>query len=376
MTASIPFVDLKSQYARLKARIDARVSAVLDHGQFILGPEVEELESALAGFSGAGHAVGVSNGTDALIIALLAKGVGRGDAVFVPAFTFHATAEAVVAVGATPVFCDVHPRTFNLDPADLTRRIERTTAAGRWTPRAVIAVDLFGQPADYPALLSVAAKHDLFVLADAAQSFGGALGRTRVGRLAPVTATSFYPSKPLGAYGDAGAVLTDDADLAARLRSIRVHGKDGDETAVRFGLNARLDTLQAAILLVKLEALAGEIAAREAIARSYDEALAGLVETPTRLPGSVSAWAQYAILVDRRDAVARALADRGIPTRVYYQTPVHLHPAFAEFGDGRRSLPVAEALGGRVLCLPIHPDLDPTRLARVCAEVSRVVQRR
>jgi dTDP-4-amino-4,6-dideoxygalactose transaminase len=376
MTSPIPFVDLNAQYARLKQQISARIGAVLDHGQFILGPEVEELESALARFSGASHAIGVSNGTDALIIALLAKRVGRGDAVFLPTFTFHATAEAVVAVGATPVFCDVHPRTFNLDPADLAERIEDALRVGRWTPRAVIAVDLFGQPADYPALLPIAAKHDLFVLADAAQSFGGALGRTRVGRLAPVTATSFYPSKPLGAYGDAGAVLTDDADVAGLVRSIRVHGKDVDETPVRFGLNARLDTLQAAILLVKLEALADEIAAREAIARCYDEAFADLVEIPIRIPGAASAWAQYAILADRRDAVAQALAERGIPTRVYYPTPVHLQPAFREFGDGPGSLPVAEALGRRVLCLPIHPDLDPASVARVCTGVSAAVQRR
>jgi dTDP-4-amino-4,6-dideoxygalactose transaminase len=374
MSGPLAFVDLKAQYARLKPRIEARLRAVLDHGQFILGPEVGELELALGRFAGARHVVGVSNGTDALIMGLLAEGIGPGDAVFVPAFTFHATAEAVVDVGATPVFCDVHPRTFNLDAADLASRIGRTAAAGRLTPRAVIPVDLFGQPADYPAIGRVAAQHGLFVLADAAQSFGGALGGTPVGRLAPVTATSFYPSKPLGAYGDAGAIFTDDAETAARLRSIRVHGQDGDGATVRCGLNARLDTLQAAVLLAKLEALGAEIAAREAIARCYDEAFAGLAETPLRISGAASAWAQYAILVDARDRVARALAERGIPTRVYYQTPVHLMPAFRQFGEGAGSLPVAESLGSRMLCLPMHPDLDGDGIARVCAGVAAAVR--
>jgi len=254
---TIPFVDLKAQQQRLKGRIEARIGAVLDHCEFILGPEVTELEAALVRFTGAAHAIGVSSGTDALLIALMAEGIGAGAAVFMPAFGFAATAEVVLALGAEPVFVDVEPQSFNIDAEDLDRRIGAVLTAGRLTPAAVIPVDLFGLPADYAAIENVAGRHRLLVLADAAQSFGGGIGEVPVGRLAPVTATSFYPSKPLGCYGDGGAIFTGDDERAARMRAIRVHGQGADRSdIVRLGVNGRLDTIQAAILLAKLEVFA------------------------------------------------------------------------------------------------------------------------
>lgn len=356
---AIEFAGLKAQYRHLKPEIDARIAAVLDHGRFILGPEVAELEAALAAFAGAAHAVAVSSGTDALVMALMAEGVGPGDAVFVPAFTFTATAEVALLLGATPVFVDVDARTFNIDPQDLERRLASVVAEGRLRPRAVIAVDLFGLPADYPTLSDLCSRHDLFLLADAAQSFGARFGGKRAGTLAPVTATSFFPAKPLGAYGDGGALLTDDGDRAERFRSIRAHGKgDAKYDIVRLGLNARLDTIQAAILLAKLTVFPDELTAREALARRYDAALGSLVTVPIRPPGAESTWAQYSILVDVRDRLAAALGERGIPTAVYYPRPLHQQPAYAEFGDGPGSLPVAEALCARIISLPMHAYLD------------------
>lgn len=268
-SAKVVMVDLKAQYARLKPAIDARIARVLDHGQFILGPEVEELEEALAARAGARHCVTVSSGTDALLAALMADGVGSGDAVFVPAFTFPATAEVVCLLGASPVFVDVDPRSFNVDPDDLDRRITETVQKADLRPRAVIAVDLYGLPADYARLGEICETHDLFLLADAAQSFGAALNGRPVGSLAPATAISFFPAKPLGGYGDGGAILTDDDARAALYRSIRAHGKGSAKYEIeRVGLNARLDTIQAAILLAKLEAFDDELAARERVAHA------------------------------------------------------------------------------------------------------------
>ncbi len=369
-TRRIELNDLGAQYARLKPRIDARISAVLEHGRFILGPEVAEFETALAAFAGAGYAVGVASGTDALLIALMAEGIGPGDAVFLPAFTFTATAEVVVQCGAEPVFCDVDPRDFTIDTGDLERRIAALAGRGRLVPRAVIAVDLFGLPADYDAIGRIAAEHDLFILADAAQSFGGRLGERRVGTLAPATATSFFPAKPLGCYGDGGALLTDDAERAALYRSIRAHGRgEAKYDIARIGLNSRLDTLQAAILLAKLEVFEEELAARTRLARLYDVGLGDAVTTPVRVPGRHSAWAQYAILVENRDAVAAALAADNVASAVYYPRPMHLQPAYARFGDGPGSLPVSEDLCRRILCLPMHAYLDETDAERVVATV-------
>ena len=372
--ADLPFVDLKAQQRRLKGRIEARIGAVLDHCEFILGPEVIELEAALARFTGAAHAIGVSSGTDALLIALMAEGIGAGAAVFMPAFGFAATAEGALALGAEPVFVDVEPESFNIDAQDLERRIALVAKEGRLTPAAVMPVDLFGLPADYAALDGIAGRHGLLVLADAAQSFGGAIGGVPVGRLAPVTATSFYPSKPLGCYGDGGAIITGDDERAARIRSVRVHGQGADRSdIVRLGVNGRLDTLQAAILLAKLEVFAEELAARSTVAALYDQGLKDLVATPARIPGRQSAWAVYSILTDRRDRVRQALAGEGIPTMIYYPRPLHLQPAFERFGDGIGSLPVSEGLSAKILSLPFHPYMDRDVAERIIDAVARAL---
>ena len=371
---TIPFVDLKAQQQRLKGRIEARIAAVLDHCEFILGPEVTELEAALVRFTGAAHAIGVSSGTDALLIALMAEGIGAGAAVFMPAFGFAATAEVALALGAEPVFVDVEPQSFNIDAQDLERRIGAVLTAGRLTPAAVMPVDLFGLPADYAAIENVAGRHRLLVLADAAQSFGGGIGEVPVGRLAPVTATSFYPSKPLGCYGDGGAIITGDDERAARMRAIRVHGQGADRSdIVRLGVNGRLDTIQAAILLAKLEVFAEELAARESLAALYDQGLKDLVATPARVPGRRCAWAVYSILTDRRDHLRQALAGEGIPTMIYYPRPLHLQPAFERFGDGMGSLPVSEGLSAKILSLPIHPYMDRDVAERIIDAVARAL---
>lgn len=370
----IDFAGLKAQYARLKPEIARRIQAVLDHGQFILGPEVAELEKALARRVGVRHAVGVSSGTDALIMALMAEGVGAGDAVFVPSFTFTASAEVVLLLGATPVFVEVDARTFNIDTADLDRRVTAVAREGKLLPRAVIAVDLFGQPADYGALEVLCRRHALFLIADAAQSYGAKLGNRAVGALAPATAASFFPAKPLGAYGDGGALFTDDDERAVHYRSIRAHGKGNDKyDIVRIGLNARLDTLQAAILMAKLSVFDDELAARERLARFYDSRLRDVVEIPRRVPDSASAWAQYCILVDQRDAVAKSLKEAGVPTAVYYPRPMHLQTAYARFGEGPGSLPVSERLSERILALPMNPYLDDVGAEHVSAAVRRAI---
>ncbi len=362
----VPLFDPRGQVGRLRAEIDARVARVLDHGQYILGPEVGEFEERLADRAGVAHAVTLGNGTDALTLALLAEGIGPGDAVFVPSFTFVATAGAVVAAGARPVFCDVDPASFNLDAEDLARRAARPPDGLR--PRAVIPVDLFGQPADYAAIGDVASAHGLSVLADAAQSFGGAREGAPVGSLARVSATSFYPTKPLGGVGDGGALLTADAELARRLRAIRVHG--GGEIA---GQNSRLDTLQAAVLLAKLATFEADLERRAAVAARYDAAFAGLVGRQICPPGTLTAHAVYAVLVARRDAVQAALTDRGIAHRAYYATPLHLMPAMRPFSEGAGSLPVTERLSAEILALPLHAELSDEQAARVIEAVVAAV---
>jgi dTDP-4-amino-4,6-dideoxygalactose transaminase len=362
----IPFLDLKAQQARIAPELRRRIDAVLAHCQFVLGPEVAELEAALAAFCGAAHCVAVSSGTDALQIALMAEGIGRGDAVFLPAFTYTATAEVPLLLGATPVFVDVDPATFQIDPAALAARIAGLGRGLR--PRALIGVDLFGQPADWPALSAIADRYELYTLDDCAQSFGAALGGRRLGTAADATATSFFPSKPLGAYGDGGALFTESAERAALFRSLRTHGEGTTRYEVlRTGVNGRLDTLQAAILLAKLSVFEAELAARARIAAAYDARLAGAVTIPARVPDSDSAWAIYAILL--RDAAQRAqvqagLRARGIPTAIYYPLPLHHQPAYRDHHDGA-ALPVAEALSTRILALPIHPDLTEADIARI-----------
>ena len=372
MGAPVPFIDLQAQYHRLKPQIDARMHAVLDHGQFILGPEVAEFERALGEFAGGTHVIGVSNGTDALMMALMVQDIGPGDAVYVPSFTFTATAEAVLMLGATPVFVDVLEDSCNLDADDLVRAISQTKGL---RPKAVIAVDLFGLPADYQRIGAVAAAHGMQVIADAAQSMSGAIDGVRVGKLAPLTATSFFPAKPLGCFGDGGALFTSDAEMAEKLRSIRGHGTGKAKyDIVRIGMNARLDTLQAAILLVKLTVLEQERSNREKLSRYYDSRLSNMVRVPARPAGYQSAWAQYTIQLDHRDRVQAALSKSGIPTQIYYPRPMHLQPAYAGYGGGAGSLPVSEYLSRKVLSLPMHPYMPEEVAAHICDALCAAVR--
>jgi UDP-2-acetamido-2-deoxy-ribo-hexuluronate aminotransferase len=374
----IPFLDLKAQQARIAPELRRRLDAVLAHCQFVLGPEVAELEAALAAFCGAAHCVAVSSGTDALQIALMAEGIGRGDAVFLPAFTYTATAEVPLLLGATPVFVDVDPATFQIDPAHLADRIGQVRAAGRLRPRALIGVDLFGQPADWPALTALAAREGLYTVDDLAQSFGCTQHGRPLGAVADATATSFFPSKPFGAYGDGGALFTESAERAALFRSLRTHGEGTTRYEVlRTGVNGRLDTLQAAVLLAKLAVFPDELAARERVARHYDRRLGNLLRIPARVADSTSAWAIYSVLLAdaaERDRVQAALRAEGIPTAIYYPRPLHQQPAYRDAHDGS-ALPVAEALGARILALPIHPDLTEAALERICTALDTALRR-
>ena len=375
MTSRLPFVDLQAQRRRIGSRLDEAFARVLAHGQFILGPEVRELEGKLARFSGAKHCVTCANGTDALLLPLMAWGIGPGDAVLVPSFTFVASAEVVVLAGATPVFVDVDRESFNVTPESLVLGVRAAREAGL-APRVAMPVDLFGQPADFAGLDPVCRKYGLKILSDAAQSYGGGQGNRRVGSLAPVTSTSFFPSKPLGAYGDGGAIFTDDDDLNDVLRSVRMHGQGIDKYHnIRIGLNSRLDTMQAAILLEKLAILEDEIAARDRVARRYSDGLADVCEVPRIAAGNASAWAQYTILVENRDAVAKALDAAGIPTAIYYPIPVHRQDGYRHFPVAKGGLPVSEELSGQVLSLPMHPYLEPADQDRVIAAVRSAVGR-
>lgn len=363
--APIAFIDLKAQRDRIREQIDAAITGVVEHGAFILGPEVEEFEASLAEYTGARHVVTCANGTDALQLALMAKEIGPGDAVFVPSFTFVATAEAAVLVGATPVFVDVRPDSFNMDPVSLEAAID-AVAVTDLAPKAVIPVDLFGQPADYSAIKAVADRHGLTVVADAAQSLGGSLHNRRVGSLAELTTTSFFPAKPLGCYGDGGAVMTDDDGLADTLRSLRFHGKGSNKyDNVRIGMNSRLDTIQAAILTEKMVIFADELDARDRITRRYSEALADVAQVPVLMAGARSAWAQYTIRVRNRDHIADALRKKGVPVAIHYPRPLHTQAPYRAFPTPTSGVPVAERLAGEVLSLPMHPYLDETTQSRI-----------
>jgi dTDP-4-amino-4,6-dideoxygalactose transaminase len=365
----IPFVDVAAQRRRLSARIDAALARVLAHCQFIMGPEVFALEAKLAAFCGARHALGCASGTDALLLALMGKGIGPGDAVICPAFTFCASAEAVALVGATPVFADVDAATFNLDPGSLDAALAAARRAGL-KPRAVMTIDLFGLPAAYDAIVPFAAAHGLVLIADAAQSFGAVYRERRVGTLAPVTTTSFFPSKPLSCYGDGGAVFTDDDDLAAVMRSLRIHGQGADKyDNLRIGINGRLDTMQAAVLIEKLEVFAEELIARERIARRYHEALRDVAIVPQVPEGLTSVWALYTLRLPARtrDHVMAALAAQGIPTGVYYPKPLHRQAAYRHYPVAGNGLPVTDRLADEVLSLPMHAYLDEPTQDRIIA---------
>jgi dTDP-4-amino-4,6-dideoxygalactose transaminase len=373
--APIPFIDLAAQRRHLGRAVDDAIARVLGHCQFILGPEVREAEAALAAFCGARHAITCASGTDALVLPLMAKRIGPGDAVICPTFTFTATAEVVALVGATPVFADVEEASFNLDPDSLSRAVAAARKAGL-VPKAVIPVDLFGQPADFDRIKAAAAAENLFVLDDAAQAFGATYKNHRLGMLGHATATSFFPAKPLGVYGDGGAVFTDDDELARVMRSIRMHGEGIDKyDCVRIGLNGRMDTMQAAVLLEKLKIFPEEIVARERIARRYSKALTGIVTVPRLAEGSTSVWAQYTIRVGdgRRDALKAALAAEGIPTAIYYAKPVHRQDAYRGFPVVEGGTPVSDRLAGEVISLPMHAYLEEPTQDRIVGAVRRAL---
>ena len=367
---TIPFVDLQAQRKRLGKRIDEAINRVLAHGQFILGPEVHRLEEQLSAHCGARHAVACSSGTDALVLALMALGVGPGDAVFCPSFSFAATAEAVALVGATPVFVDVLAETCNMNAQSLASAVAMIKRENRLRPVGVIPVDLYGQPANYAAIGSVAAHNGLWVIADAAQSYGAQLDSCRVGTMARLTTTSFFPAKPLGCYGDGGAVFTDDDELAKLLRSLLFHGKGTEKYEhVRIGMNGRLDTIQAAILLEKLTIFDDEVKLRQAVADRYSQGLKDLVQTPVVIPGATSVWAQYTISISNRDVVAARLREQAIPTAIHYPKPLHQQPAYESYPRAPEGLPISEVMASRVLSLPMHPYLDPDTQARIIEAV-------
>jgi dTDP-4-amino-4,6-dideoxygalactose transaminase len=369
---NVPFIDIAAQRRRLGPAVDEAVARVLAHCQFINGPEVTALEAALAAFCGAKHVVTCASGTDALIMVLMAKGVGRGDAVLCPSFTFCATGEAVAIAGATPVFVDVDEATFNIDAASLKRGIATAKRLGL-KPRGVIPVDLFGQSADHDAVLAVAEAEGLFVLDDAAQAFGASYKGRRLGGMGIITATSFFPAKPLGCYGDGGAIFTDDAAFADVLRSVRVHGQGSDKyDNVRLGLTGRLDTIQAAVLIEKLKIFDDEIAARNKVAERYAQGLGNVVTVPHLASGHSSVWAQYTIRLPAgtdRDAFAAALKAQGVPTAIYYPKSMHQQTAYKDYPVADGGLPVSERLSSDVISLPMHAYLDEASQDRVIAAV-------
>lgn len=363
----IPFIDLQAQRARIADKIDAAVARVLAHGQFIFGPEVKTLEAQLATFIGAKHCVANANGTDALVLPLWAWGVGEGDAVFCPSFTFAATAEIAPWVQATPVFVDVLPDTYNMDPASLEAAIAGVKKEGKLTPKVVIAVDLFGQPADYPAISAICKREGLKLISDSAQGYGCTLGGKHPMHWADATTTSFFPAKPLGCYGDGGATLTNNDDDAVLMRSIAFHGASGDDkyNCARIGMNSRLDTIQAAILIEKLAIFAEEIRMRNEVADRYAKLLDGLVKTPRVIEGGVSTWAQYVVEHEARDALAAHLRENGVPTAQYYPKPLHKQTAYETYPVGAGGLKVSEDIAHRVLALPMHPHLDEATQTKI-----------
>lgn len=370
----IPFIDLESQRKRLGRSIDQAIARVAQHGRLVLGPEVEAFEQELAAFCGARHVVSVANGTDALILVLRARGVGPGDAVIVPAFTFASTAGAVANVLARPVFADVREDTYSMDPESMLEAIRKARKIGL-RPIAAMPVDMFGHPADYPAIERVAAAEGIWLLADAAQGFGGSLHGRKVGTFGCATGVSFYPSKPLGAYGDGGAIITQDSELAAALKSIRNHGEGSHGyDHVRIGVNSRLDAIQAAVLRAKLKIFAEEIEARQAAADYYAENLKDVVRVPMLAPGASSVWAQYTIRVPNRDGLRTHLHERGIPTAVHYPRPLHHQPAYRHFPSAADSLPISERVTAEVMSLPMHGYLARELQDRIIDGVRSYIQ--
>ncbi|MEI9889041.1 MAG: DegT/DnrJ/EryC1/StrS family aminotransferase [Rhizomicrobium sp.] len=374
MSNSIPFIDLQAQRRRLGEKLNSAIMAAVEGGAWILGPQVAELEERLAEFAGVKHCIACANGTDALLIVLRAWNIGPGDAVFVPAFTFAASAEVVALVGASPVFVDVLEDTYNLDPASLEAAIAMVRREGKLTPRAVMPVDLFGQPADYRKIAPIVAREGLKMLCDTAQGFGGMLDGKRTGGIGDAAATSFFPAKPLGCYGDGGAAFTNDDGLAEILRSIRVHGQGSDKYEnVRVGVNSRLDTIQAAILLEKLAIFPDELDKRDAIARRYSAALgrSNRIRVPLVIEGALSSWAQYTLQVPDRDKLQADLKAEGIPTAIYYPIPLTRQEAYG--GHPAAPTPVCDKVCRSVISLPMHPYLDVETQDKIISAVLRSV---
>lgn len=373
---TIEFIDLGAQQARIKTKIDSRIQAVLTHGNYIMGPEVREFEAGLAAFCGAKHALGCANGTDALQLALMALNVGPGDAVFCPTFTFASTAEVVPPMGATPIMVDVHENSFNLDVASLKRAILHARALGL-RPSGVIPVDLFGHPADYDAIEAVAAEEGMWVIADSAQGFGATYRGRITGSIGTIATTSFFPAKPLGCYGDGGAIFTGSDELAHLIQSYRVHGKGSHKyDNERIGLNSRLDTLQAAILLEKLAIYADEIEARQTVAERYTDGIGDTLITPAVNDECRSVWAQYTVKTkpgQNREAIMAALGAKGVPTVVYYPRPLHQQTAYRNFPTDPSGLSVAEALASQVFSLPMHPYLNAKTQDQVIESIKAVL---
>ncbi len=366
------FIDLAAQQSRIREKIDARIASVLNAGKYIMGPEVKELEGKLAEYCGVSHCVSCANGTDALVLGMMALNIGPGDAVIVPSFTFAATAEAPCIVGATPVFAEIDSSTYNLDPESLLRCIAAAKDAGL-DPKAVIAVDLFGLPAEYDTISEICRTNNLKLIGDSAQGWGGTINGRMTGTFADITTTSFFPAKPLGCYGDGGAVFTNDAELAKVIDSLRVHGKGSEKyDNVRIGTNSRLDTIQAAILLEKLEIYSEEIDARNVIAARYSSALHNRFKTPHVPSGYRSIWAQYSLQSENRDHIMASLKDEGIPSVVYYPRPLHTQTAYSAFPADPEGLEVSEAISKRIFSLPMHPYLDESNQDKIITVLQSV----
>lgn len=369
----IPFIDLKAQYKLVEDSVKQGIEGVLEHGAYIMGPEIRDLEAKLAEFSSVNHAVGCASGTDALVMALMALGVGPGDAVFTTPFTFMATAESIALLGATPVFVDIDPVTFNIDPDDLRRKIRDVKEEKNLKPKGVIAVDLFGQPADYDRIEPMAHNNGLFLIVDAAQSFGATYKGRPVCSIGDVACTSFFPAKPLGCYGDGGMVFAENDELHKLLVSIRVHGMGEDKYEnVRLGINGRLDSMQAAVLLAKFAIFPDEIEKRQQVADRYAELLDGVdgLRVPTVAEGNTSVWAQYSLLArnsEHRDELMGKLKEADIPSVIYYPKPLHLQKAFANLGYAKGDMPVCEEIASRIFSLPMHPYLEAADQEKIAA---------
>ena len=371
--APIQFFDLKAQQALVRSKVEARFTTILDHGRHIGGPEVDELEQKLCEFTGAADAVAVGSGTQALVMPLIALGYGHGDAVFIPGFTYNATANAVLLAGATPVFVDVDPATFNMCPIDLEKQIKAVKARRDLRARAIMPVDLYGMPADYHAIGQVADSYGLRIVADGAQSFGGRQSGKWVGAIAEITGTSFYPTKALGGYGDGGAIMTTDKDFAEILRSIRWHGTDADrKISVRVGINGRCDSIQCAIVSEKLDIFQAERTRRVSVAAIYEERLAGKVELQQAAPGSEHGYGLFTVHVEGRDTVRAQLSELGIPTAIYYDTPLHRMEAYAPYNPAE-GLPGCDACAQSAMSLPMHPYLSDAQAHRVCDALEKVL---